>query len=131
MKCYFLDSKFNILTENADGNLYLLEAKDYRDIVKDWKGACDFVPSNDAKVYFASCDGKPLSSHSYTNFESLINYIMINERFYEAIDKFTDEQDFYQGLLDDGITVSDVEVAMGHETAYVMQKFCEEHGLIE
>lgn len=67
---------------------------------------------------------------SRVRLHSLIKYIMINERFYEAIDKFTDEQDFYQGLLDDGITVSDVEIAMGHETAYVMQKFCEEHGLI-
>ena len=54
----------------------------------------------------------------------------LRERFQNAIDEFADEQDFYQGLLGDGITVSDVEVAMGRETACVMQKFCEEHGLI-
>ena len=75
VQCKFFEKKIHILTENADGILYVLEADDYNDLVNDWKGECNFVPANDAKVFFASYCGKPINPYAYTDFLSLMQYI--------------------------------------------------------
>lgn len=56
---------------------------------------------------------------------------LLQRRFKNASETFPDEQDFYQELLDDGFTVSDVMAAMGKETAGVMLQFCEEQGMLQ
>lgn len=70
----FFDCSVVIITENADGEMYLIESNT-KDILDDWNGYCDFVPSNDARVFFASWYGKPISPYEYTNFESFIHYL--------------------------------------------------------
>lgn len=67
----FFDYEAVVITENADGEIYLIESN-VKDILNDWNGDCNFVPSNDARVFFASWYGKPISPYDYTNFESLI-----------------------------------------------------------
>lgn len=64
-----------IVTENAGGEMYVINAQYFNDILDDWNGACDFVPANDAKVYFAAWNGKPISPYQYCDFESLLMYL--------------------------------------------------------
>ena len=54
LKTIVLGSDTVIVTENANGDPYLIQAKYLQDIVDDWNGECNFVPSNDAKVFFAT-----------------------------------------------------------------------------
>lgn len=75
IQCQFLKKKIQILTENVNGEMYMLEADDYNEIVNDWMGDCDHVPANDAKVFFASYDGQPINPYMYTDFQSLLRYI--------------------------------------------------------
>lgn len=68
----FLDHDIMIVTENADGDMYVMTAKNIQDILNDWNGDCMFVPANDAPVYFAVWDGKPVNPYDYADFEDLI-----------------------------------------------------------
>lgn len=61
-----------IVTENADGDIYTISAEYFQDLLADWNGDCDFVPANDARVFFAAWNGEPLNPHSYHDFESLL-----------------------------------------------------------
>lgn len=74
MTIFFNDNTV-IVTENADGEMYMIKSKYIQDILDDWRGGCNFVPSNDARVFFASWNGKPISPYEYTDFESLIQYL--------------------------------------------------------
>ena len=73
MKSNFIKSKIFILTENADGELYSIETDEYNDIVNDWYGDCKFIPSNDARVFFATYDGVPVNPYLYNDFISLVD----------------------------------------------------------
>ena len=64
-----------IVTENVNGEMYLIKAMNFHDILDDWEGECEFVPANDARVFFASCNGRPVDPYSYTDFESLLIYL--------------------------------------------------------
>lgn len=75
LKTVTLGSDTVILTENVDGIPYLLQAKYLQDIVEDWNGECNFVPANDAKVFFAMYNGRPINPYSYTDFESLLRLL--------------------------------------------------------
>ena len=68
-------SAVDIVTENADGEVYILQAVSIQDIIDDWDGDCEFVPSNDARVFFAAWNGQPIDPDSYTDFESLIKLL--------------------------------------------------------
>lgn len=70
-----LKKKIFILTENTDGSPYVLEADDHNELVNDWKGDCNYVPANDAKVFFASYCSRPINPFAYTDFQSLLQYI--------------------------------------------------------
>ena len=72
----FLGSYTVIVTENIDGEMYIIQSKYIQDILDDWKGNCEFVPANDARVFFASWNGKPISPYEYTDFESLMQYLL-------------------------------------------------------
>ena len=74
-KTMFFNGNTIIVTENVDGEIYLIESKYIQDIVDDWMGDCNFVPSNDAKVFFASWNNEPINPYKYTDFESLIKYL--------------------------------------------------------
>lgn len=81
-----------IVTENAEGEMYLIHSKYIQDILDDWTGDCNFVPANDARVFFASWNGKPISPYEYTDFESLAWYLKVK------ILKDTDHKGyFYKG----------------------------------
>lgn len=72
----FLGSDTVIVTENIDGEMYIIQSKYIQDILDDWKGNCEFVPTNDARVFFASWNGEPISPYKYTDFEPLMHYLL-------------------------------------------------------
>lgn len=71
----FFGSGTAIVTENADGEIYMIATKYIQDILDDWNGDCNFVPANDARVFFAAWNGKPLNPYRYSNFESLLKLL--------------------------------------------------------
>ena len=71
----FLGNNLVIVTENVDGEMYVIKAKYIQDVIDDWNADCNYVPANDAKVFFASWNGKPINPYDYTDFESLIRYL--------------------------------------------------------
>lgn len=75
IQCNFFKKKIHILTENADGALYVLEADTFDEINNDWMQDCNYVPSNEARVFFASYNGEPVSPYLYTDFQSLLRYL--------------------------------------------------------
>ncbi len=77
MECKFLDKRIHIITEDAYGNLYMLEADNYNELVNDRNGDHCFIPEDDAKVYFASYDGNPINPYAYKDFLSLAKHIRV------------------------------------------------------
>lgn len=71
----FCENGTVIVTENTDGKIYMITAEYIQDILDDWNGDCNFVPTNDARVFFAAWNGEPLNPHEYTNFESLLHLL--------------------------------------------------------
>lgn len=69
-----------IVTENADGLVYSISAEKLQDILDDWNGNCNFVPANDARVFFATWNGSPISPFEYTDFESLLRLLIHKEK---------------------------------------------------
>lgn len=65
-----------IVTENVDGSIYVITSEYINDILDDWNGDCDFVPANDARVFFAAWNGEPISPYDYQDFESLLRLLM-------------------------------------------------------
>ena len=64
-----------IITANAAGEKYLIKAKSIQDILDDWNGDCEFVPSNDACVFYTEWNGRPINPAGYTDFGTLIEYL--------------------------------------------------------
>lgn len=64
-----------IITEDVDGGIYGISSESLQDLLDDWRYECDFVPENDAKVFFAAYRDMPVSKDKYTDFESLIRYL--------------------------------------------------------
>lgn len=76
MNCKFFDKKINILTHNADGHIYMLEADNIEELLEDWYGNCWCVPENDAAVYFASLNSERIDiNYSGVNFESVLDLL--------------------------------------------------------
>lgn len=69
-----------IVTENADGEIYMITAKYIQDILDDWNGDCNFVSANDARVFFAAWNGRPVNPHCYSDFESLLKLLKITQK---------------------------------------------------
>ena len=69
MKRNVLKKKINILIENEDGEICLIEADDYNEIINDYNGPYS------SKVFFASYAGEPINPHAYQDFLSLAKYI--------------------------------------------------------
>jgi len=67
----FDDCDLIIVTENASNEIYIIRSKYIQDLLDDWQGECRFVPENDARVFFASWNGQPISPHDYQDFASL------------------------------------------------------------
>lgn len=44
-------------------------------ILDDWYGKREFVPEDDARVFFAAYNGKPISPYEYHDFKSLMMYL--------------------------------------------------------
>lgn len=73
----FCGNGIAIVTENIDGEIYMITAKYIQDIFDDWNGDCNFVPANDARVFFAAWNGRPLNPYCYSNFESLLQLLKV------------------------------------------------------
>lgn len=56
--------------------------------------------------------------------------VELEARFEYAVKNQIDELDFYMNLLEVGIDATMVRKYMGDERADIMQRFCEDHGLI-
>lgn len=128
-----------IITENADGKMYLIHSKHIQNILDDWTRDCNFAPANDARVFFASWNGKPISPYEYTDFESLAWYLIqtqnkillreeIAAKFEKASEDQIDELDFFLELRDAGITLEDIKEFCPDKYDY-SKSFMEEHGL--
>ena len=74
-KTTFIKDGFLAIVENADGEKYLLTADSLNDVLEDWKGDCNFVPANDARVYFAMFNEKPVNPYDCDTFERLLGYL--------------------------------------------------------
>lgn len=70
-----LDSDVVIITEDANGKMYMLKGS-MENIMVDWNNFNEFVPSDTAKVYFASINGEPISPYSYNDFYTLYVYLV-------------------------------------------------------
>ena len=66
-----------IVTENSTGVIYSICCKYALDLVNDWNDGCNFCPANDARVFFACWNGEPLNPHKYTDFQSLMENVLI------------------------------------------------------
>lgn len=75
LQTFFVGDGIAILTENADGKMYMLRAKSLEDITADWEGECEFVPANDDKVFFASCNSTLVNAYRYGDFGTLLMYL--------------------------------------------------------
>jgi len=71
----FFKGNIVIVTESVDGEIYCIEADEVVDLINDWNDECLVVPANDAKVFFASINGKPINPYLFTDFESLMGYL--------------------------------------------------------
>lgn len=71
-----LEDKIFIVTENTDGEIYTIAVENIKDLLDDWKGECNFVPCNDAHVFFASYYGNYINMFMYNDFESLLRYML-------------------------------------------------------
>ena len=69
------DEDLIIVTEDAYGNPYLIQSKYIIDVLDDWNGDGNMVPNNDARVFLAIHNRKPINPHLYTNFGSLMEYL--------------------------------------------------------
>lgn len=51
------------ITENCDGDPYIIYADDPQEIIDDWMGECDGVPANDATVsnIYIDCEAYPFN----------------------------------------------------------------------
>ena len=78
IKTTMLETGIAIITENADGSLYMLSAEPITAILNEWKDGCGSVPANDAPVYFATWNNKPIDPFSYTDFKSLHVYFIFD-----------------------------------------------------
>ena len=81
MNCNFLNSKINILTENVDGELYVLEADNVKELLEDWHNECDYVPSNDTKMYFASYKGNVMNHSVFPDFGTFMECLQEVSRY--------------------------------------------------
>lgn len=75
MDTRFFEDNLVIVTENVDGKIYMIKAKYIMDVLDDWKGDCNIVPENDARVFLVVYNGKPVNPYNYTDFESVIRYL--------------------------------------------------------
>ena len=75
MECTFIKDSFLAITENIDGKKYVLTANRLNQILDDWNGECDYVPENDAKVYFAMFNDKIINPYEIETFEDLLKYL--------------------------------------------------------
>lgn len=75
MKTESFQKGLAIVTEDIEGQTYLIQAQDVQDIINDWNLECIYVPQNDARVFFVSWNGIPISPYKYTDFESLLIYL--------------------------------------------------------
>ncbi len=72
----FCKSGITVITEDANGDAYTIIARHVQDVIKDWKGDCNFVPSNDAQVFYAVHNGKILTLPAKCDFETLMQLLI-------------------------------------------------------
>ena len=73
----FVGDDLFIVTENETGELYVIRFKYVQDLIDDWNGVCNFCPSNDARVFFACWNETPFNPYMYTDFQSLMENVLI------------------------------------------------------
>ena len=74
--CFSAADDIIIITENADGEEYILVANTIHTVLDDWENECEYVPANDAPVHFSMMHGMILS-HEYRTFEMLMDYFLL------------------------------------------------------
>lgn len=75
LETIWLGSDLVIVTENVDGEIYIIRSKYIKDVIDDWNGECNIVPENDARVFFAAWNGEPISPYEHPDFWTLIEYL--------------------------------------------------------
>lgn len=114
-----------IITEHEVDSSLICISCTMDELVTDWNGDCTFIPCNDARVYFASVNGNPISPYLYTDFETLFQLLV--ERYYAEqafVDveedvlpflthKLEDDETETGGIAFEGETVLDYLLEMG------------------
>ncbi len=71
----FCKSGITIITEDADGEVYTIIARHMQDVINDWNGECNFLPANDARVFYAVHNGQIMALPEGCNLEMLIQLL--------------------------------------------------------
>lgn len=72
----FCKRGLSIVTEDANGDAYTIIVRHVQDMIRDWKGECNFVPTNDARVFYAVHNGTILRLPEGCDFETFIQRLM-------------------------------------------------------
>ena len=62
-----------VITENVDGETYILTADTLEEVITEWYGDCNGLPANDAKVYYAQLDYEEAPCN-ICEFEPMLRY---------------------------------------------------------
>ena len=76
----FCKKGITIVTEDADGYVYTIIARHIPDVINDWNGECNFVPSNDAPVHFAVYKGEIINLPKDCDFETMMSMLTASQR---------------------------------------------------
>ena len=67
------NAEFFCITQNEDGELYVILADEAKEILEDWHGECNYVPANEASVYCAEVLGEVAAEALRCTFGDLMN----------------------------------------------------------
>lgn len=90
-----------LVTENVDGNLYVINANSVDEILQDYNGECNFVPENDAPVHLLIIDGHVIKSFP-KRFEDCLNYLRFVDiaEIIKSLLKITVGDDYVENIFD-------------------------------
>ncbi len=72
----FCKKGITIVTEDADSFVYTIIARHIEDVIRDWQGPCDFLPTNDAQVHYAVYNGEIIQLPQNCDMETMMSILM-------------------------------------------------------
>jgi len=75
IETFSFDDALVVVTENSDGEIYAIKADYVQDLIDDWNGECNAVPPNEARVFFATYNGKQINPYECPDFGTMMEYL--------------------------------------------------------